>query len=130
MKVVLDTSVVIALLASDEERNVIIDVIDGYDFVCPESISPEVGNAVSAMFKRDRITLDEGIEIVEGFQKLKIQIVPLNLKRATEISHELNIYAYDAYVLECAERLKLDLVTLDSRMKEFARKLGIKVIEV
>jgi len=44
MKVILDTSVVIALIVSDEERKSVVDVIDGYDFVCPESIRPEIGN--------------------------------------------------------------------------------------
>ncbi len=130
MKVVPDTSVVIALLASDEERSMITDVIDGNELVCPESIKPEVGNAVSAMFKRGRITLEQGIEIVEGFQKMKVQIVSLNLKRAIGIGHKYKIYAYDAYVLECAKRLRSDLVTLDDRMKEVAEELKISVIEV
>ncbi len=31
MKVVLDTSVVIALLASDEERETLVKALDGYD---------------------------------------------------------------------------------------------------
>ncbi len=121
---------VIALIVSDEERKSVVDVIDGYDFVCPESIRPEIGNAVSAMFKRGRISLNEGIEITEGFQKINIQTVFLNLNRAVEISHKFNIYAYDAYVIECAERLKSPLVTLDSRMKDVAKKLGITIIEV
>jgi predicted nucleic acid-binding protein len=130
MKIVLDTSVVIALLASDEEREGLIHAIKRYNLVCPESITPEIGNAVSAMFKRGRITLAQGITIVEGFQQLAIQIVPLNLKRATEMSHQYHIYAYDAYVLECAERLNSHLVTLDDRMKEIAQKIGISLIEV
>ncbi len=72
MKVVLDTSVVIALLASDEERETLVKALDGYDFVCSHSISPEMGNAVSAMFKRGRITLTQGRAIIEGFQQLPI----------------------------------------------------------
>jgi predicted nucleic acid-binding protein len=41
-----------------------------------------------------------------------------------------NIYAYDSYVLECAERLKSDLATLDRRMKNVAGELKISIIEV
>ncbi len=129
-KVILDTSVVIAIIGSREERKSILEIIDGYDFVCPESIYLEIGNAVSAMFKRSRITLNEGIELIEGFQKTEIQTVSLNLSRAVEISHKFNIYAYDAYVIECAERLKSPLVTLDSKMKEVAENLGVTLIEV
>lgn len=130
MKVILDTSIVIALITSGKERKTIVDIIDGYDFLCSESIYPEIGNAVSAMFKRSRITLNQGIEIIEGFERIKIQTVSLNLNRAVEISHKFNIYAYDAYVVECSERLNSPLVTFDSRMKEVAKKLGITVIEV
>lgn len=130
MQVVIDTSIVIAFLVSEKERNAVVDLIDGYELVCPKTIRAEVGNAVSAMFKRKRITLTKGLEVIQGFENLTIQTVPLNLRRATELCHQFNIYAYDAYVLECAERLKLDLVTLDRRMKEIASELGITVIEV
>jgi predicted nucleic acid-binding protein len=130
MKIVLDTSVVIALLSSKKERELIIDKISGNDFICPESVIPEIGNAISAMFKRKRITLEEGIKVIKGFKGLKISFFPLNSERAVEICHEYNIYAYDAYILECAERFKLDLITLDKRMKEVAKLLNIFVIEV
>ena len=64
MKLLLDTSVVVALLASDEEQDNFLDIIAGYDYMCSESILPEIGNAVSAMFKRGRITLEQGLAIV------------------------------------------------------------------
>ncbi|GAK49409.1 hypothetical protein U14_00631 [Candidatus Moduliflexus flocculans] len=46
------------------------------------------------------------------------------------MSHAHHLYAYDAYVLECAERLHLPVATLDARMKAVAAELGIAVIEV
>ena len=116
MKLVLDTSVVVALLASDEEQDHFLDIISKYDYVCSTSIVPELGNAVSAMFKRGRINLNQGLAIVDGFSKLDIQLVDLNLTRAVEISNSYHIYAYDAYVLECAERLQIGFVTLDNKM--------------
>jgi predicted nucleic acid-binding protein len=72
----------------------------------------------------------KGIDIIERFQKMNIEIVPINLRRVTEISYEYKIYAYDAYVLEWAERLKSKLVTLDIKMREIAKKLCISVMEV
>lgn len=127
---VLDTSIVIALLSSEKERTIIIDAINGYDFICPESVIPEIGNAVSAMFKRQRIKFEDALRIIKGFKVLKIKFLPLNLSRAIEICNAYNIYAYDAYILECAESLKSDMVTLDKRMKEVAKKLNISVVEV
>lgn len=129
-KIVLDTSVVIALLASDEERPVILEKIRGTELVCSESITPEIGNAVSAMFKRQRITFEQGVAIVEGFARLPLSFVPYDLSRALELCHLHNIYAYDAYVVECAERLHLPLITLDARMMAVARTLTLPVIEV
>lgn len=82
------------------------------------------------MFKRGRITLEQGLSIVGGFSTLEIEFLDLNLTRALEISNSCNIYAYDAYVLECAERLQISLATLDNKMKEAARQLGISIIEV
>lgn len=129
-KIVLDTSVIIALLASDEERVPILERIRGIELVCSESATPEVGNAVSAMLKRQRITLEQGVAIVEGFARLPLSFVSYDLTRAVELCHLYNIYAYDAYVLECAARLHLPLMTLDVRMAEVAHTLTLPVIEV
>ncbi len=46
------------------------------------------------------------------------------------MSHQHHIYAYDAYVLECAERIAVPLVTLDDRMRDIAETIGISCIEV
>jgi predicted nucleic acid-binding protein len=130
MKIVLDTSIIIALLASDEEREPILEHIAGADWVCSESVTPEIGNAISAMFKRGRITLDQGLAMIDGFFQLEMTTMSYRLTRAIELSHTYDLYAYDAYVLECAERLNVCLITLDSRMQEVAQQLGISVIEV
>ena len=129
-KIVLDTSIVIALLASDEERAPILKKIRGKTLVCSESVTPEVGNAVSAMLKRRRITREQGVAIIDGFERLPLSLVPYNLTRAIELCHAHNIYAYDAYVLECAERLQIPLITLDERMIEVAHALVLPLIEV
>ena len=130
MDAVLDTSVIIAILSSETERTAIIEKIAGKNFICPESVIAEIGNAVSAMFKRNRITLEAGKELITAFQNLRIKLLPLNLNRSIEICDRYNIYAYDSYALECAERIKSELITLDNRMKEVAKKLNISIIEV
>lgn len=130
MEAVADTSIVIALLASEEERQHILHVAEDYELVCATSIDAEIGNAVSAMFRRRRISLEQGQAIISGFQASNFRTFPLNLSRAVEISHHCNIYAYDAYVLECAERLNAPLLTLDGGMKRAATLLNIALIEV
>ena len=125
-----DTSVIIALLTNEKEQRQLLQVLDGYELVCAASIDAEIGNAVSAMFRRGRISLSQGLAIAESFKEAQFRTLPLNLARAVEISHICGIYAYDAYVLECAERLHAPLVTLDRGMKKAAEALNLTSIEV
>ena len=46
-----------------------------------------------------------------------------------KLAIEHNIYAYDAYFLICAKSLSQPLMSLDKRMKQIARDLGINVVE-
>jgi len=40
------------------------------------------------------------------------------------------VYAYDAYVIECARLYQTPLISLDRRQRDIARGLGIEIIEV
>lgn len=46
------------------------------------------------------------------------------------LAGKLNIYAYDAYILQCAIEQNLPLISLDTNMIDFAKREGIPVIEV
>jgi predicted nucleic acid-binding protein len=46
------------------------------------------------------------------------------------LADELSLYAYDAYLLRCAAKYRLPLLTLDGRLAEAARKKKIQVLEV
>ncbi len=48
---------------------------------------------------------------------------------ALRVATDTGIYAYDAYFLECALRMRCPLVTLDRRMKTVAREIGIQIME-
>jgi len=49
MEAVADTSVIIALLTSERERQHILEIMEDYELVCAASITAEIGNAISAM---------------------------------------------------------------------------------
>jgi predicted nucleic acid-binding protein len=120
----------IALVASEEEKSIITEIIKNHKLLCSSSIYAEIGNAISAMFKRERITLVQAIEMLNNFEQLSFETVDFDLRRAIQISHQCKIYAYDAYILECAKRLNLPLITLDKLMSEQAKQLNITLIEV
>jgi predicted nucleic acid-binding protein len=59
MDIVIDTSALIAVIVAEPERNKIIEITKGNTLIGPGSIPWEIGNAFSAMFKRNRISLND-----------------------------------------------------------------------
>lgn len=130
MRIVVDTSTVIAVVAGEAEKAKLIELTKDATIVAPPSIDWEVGNAFSAMLKRSRITLEQAIEAIEVYQEISLEIVEINLKEAVRLAGKFNIYAYDAYVLQCAIEHNLPLISLDQDMIDIAKREGIQVIEV
>jgi predicted nucleic acid-binding protein len=56
--------------------------------------------------------------------------VEVELTESLELANEMSIYAYDAYLLRCAAKYRMPLITLDRRLAEAARKKKIQVLEV
>jgi len=55
---------------------------------------------------------------------------PSDLIVALKLSKQANIYAYDAYFLDCALRQRAPLLTLDRRLKASAQNLNVETMEV
>ena len=102
----------------------------GANVVAPASVHWEVGNAFSAMFKRNRISLAQSIEAINNYKQMKLRFVDIDLNEALEISHRLGLYAYDAYVLACALKLRSPLLTLDTRLAYVTPAAGIRALGV
>jgi predicted nucleic acid-binding protein len=130
MDIVVDTSALVAVIAGEPERNRIVELAKGNKLVGPGSIPWEVGNAFSAMFKRKRLTLQEAQKGLAIFERIPIRYIQPDLVRALRISKEADIYAYDAYILDCAVRCKAPLLTLDHKLMTAALHLGIETLEV
>jgi len=47
-----------------------------------------------------------------------------------QIAAELSIYAYDAYLIVCAQQVRAPLLTLDRGLARSARRVGVTVLEV
>jgi predicted nucleic acid-binding protein len=60
---------------------------------------------------------------------IPVRLVSIEIQQALELAIQFNIYAYDAYFLQCAISLSRPLLTLDKQMKQVATKLNIKVLE-
>jgi len=130
MKIVVDTSVVIAVIADEPEKTALIELTKGAVIVAPPSIKWEIGNAFSAMLKRSRVNLEQVIEAIDIYQSISLEIVDIDLKDAVRLAGKYNIYAYDAYILQCAIEHDLPLISLDRNLIDIAKRENIQVIEV
>ena len=130
MDIVIDTSALIAVIADEPERDKVIELTTGNTLIGPGSIPWEIGNAFSAMFKRNRLDFEEAKRGLEIFKSIPLRYIEPDFVHAVSISKQTKMYAYDAYFLDCALRQKAPLLTLDSRLKETAQNLKISTLEV
>ena len=130
MDVVIDTSALIAVIVAEPERNEIIEITTGNTLIGPGSIPWEIGNAFSAMFKQNRITLKEAQKGLAIFQSIPLRYVDADFYNVLKLSRDTKMYAYDAYFLDCAIRRKAPLLTLDQNLKTAAKRLNIETLEV
>jgi predicted nucleic acid-binding protein len=56
--------------------------------------------------------------------------VGVGFAQVLTIAHQTNMYAYDAYFLDCAIRHSAPLMTLDRKLLIAAKTLGIDILEV
>jgi predicted nucleic acid-binding protein len=129
MKIIADTNTFIAVALNEPEKDMIIRLTEGHDLVAPEVLPFEIGNALTAMMKRNALKADEVILAWDMVQHIPVDLRRIDIGAALNIATQYNIYAYDAYFLECARNLRSPLLTLDQQMKGIARKIGIQVME-
>lgn len=130
MNIVVDTSVIIAVIANEPEKDSLVRLTRGADLLAPHSVHWEIGNAFSAMFKRNRVTLEQALKAIQAYNKIPIRFVDVELERSLEIAETSNIYAYDAYLIRCALRFRSPLISLDKNLVNSAKRMKVKVIEV
>lgn len=130
MELITDANLFLSVLLNEPEKKRIIETTSNAELLSPEILPFEVGNALTAMYKRKRLTIAQCGEVLRQFHKIPIRLVKINLDNALSIALAKNIYAYDAYYLDIAKRLGKPLMTLDSRMRDVANTLGLKIIEV
>ena len=130
MDIVIDTSVVIAVIASEPEKDTLIRLTQGADLIAPHSVHWEIGNAFSAMLKRSRITVNQALKAIELYKRIPIRFVDVELSQSLNIADTLEIYAYDAYLIQCALKYKSPLISLDKNLVSCAKRIKARVIEV
>ena len=128
-KIVADTSVMISVITDEPSKSDVLRLTRDKEIIAPTVLQAEVGNALSRMFKRKRASLKEAIHALEVFADLPIQFQPINLLESLRLAYQLDIYAYDAYFLDCALRNGAPLITLDHGLLVAAQRVGVQAME-
>ena len=102
----------------------------GAQLLAPPSLLLEVGNALAALVRKGKLDLETAKLALRDSLKVPFRSVHIDLEWSLILSNRHRIYAYDAYMLACAERYRTPLLTLDGRLRDVARSAGIEVLEV
>ena len=129
MKITADTNTFIAVALNEPEKGKIIALTEGHDLIAPDVLPFEIGNALTAMMKKNALKKDEVESAWDIVQLIPVDLRHTNIKSALSIAIRYNLYAYDAYFLECAENLRSPLLTLDVGMQKVAQQMGITILE-
>jgi len=129
MNIISDTNIFLAVALDEPERERIVQISKGTDVIAPEILPYEIGNALSSMVMHQRLTRNEALSAQKKVSLIPVRLVGIDIDQALKLAFDFNIYAYDAYFLQCAKSLSRPLLTLDKRMMQVAVKLNIDVME-
>lgn len=130
MKIVVDTSVILAVLFGEPDRDVILSLTKDCDLVSSETLPFEIANALLRAFRRSKLSAEDAQTVLQSFGKMKVSLQAADHLSVVGLAHDHSIYAYDAFMIEVARSNNCHLFTLDKKMREVARAAGVKVLEV
>jgi predicted nucleic acid-binding protein len=130
VELVVDTSVIIAVIANEPEKPALVEQTTGATLLAPASVHWEIGNAFSAMLKRKRIRPEQARAAVQVFHTIPIRWLDIDLEEAIDLAAQLDIYAYDAYIIAAAQKQKCSVLALDGGLIHAAKVAGVPVLEV
>jgi len=83
------------------------------------------------MFRRNRLNFEEAKKGLEIFASIPLRFTATDFVNSMSLAKQTNLYAYDAYILDCASRYSAPpILTLDQKLKPIAQTLNIKIMEV
>jgi predicted nucleic acid-binding protein len=130
VEVVVDANILLAVILNEPEKRRIVNLTKDTELIVPEIMPYEICNALSSLLKRRRLNQEQAISVYNTYQFIPLRLVKSDLGKALRLAGKYNIYAYDAYYLEIAVRLKAPLLTLDKQMRNIAANLKIEIWEV
>jgi predicted nucleic acid-binding protein len=115
---------------NEKNKKDIVQLTKGANLIAPASLQWEIGNAFSAMFKRNKLKLSESKIALKYYRDIPIRFIDIDLEDSLEIADKHKIYTYDAYFISAAKNLNIPLLSLDKQLLDIAVQEGLKTIEV
>jgi len=128
MEIVADASAFLAVILNEADRTWVIERTFGCAIVSPEVLPYEIGNALIAVRRKGRMTDGEVLKAFDASQRIAVRLMPVKIYDAMKLATSFKIYVYDAFYIQCCIEARLPLISLDIRMRDVAKKLGIKVV--
>ena len=125
MKLIVDTSALLAVVLNEPERSAAIDAAQGCSLLAPSVLPFEIGNALSALSKRRLLKANQVVSAWQAFLLVPVSLCTVDMVAALGLATRNAIYAYDAYVIQCALEQRAELLTLDKRMRIAASSEGV-----
>ena len=123
---IVDANVLLRAFFSDEEQvqaqALIRDHVTGrICLIAPDLILYEMTNAVVQAVRRERITDEQGEDILTSFDGLGIKMEPVTWQQVWPLARRFDRSAYDAAYLALAKARRETLITGDLRMYNAVR---------
>lgn len=128
--VVVDTSVVLAVLLHEPERNAILKRTRGKRILVAPSLGWEVGNALVALVRRRKADAGAIERAWRSFDRIPLTFTRCDILASLRLAAETGLYAYDAYVIEAARAAGASLLTLDKKQRAVAVERGVDILEI
>jgi predicted nucleic acid-binding protein len=119
-----------AVILNEPSKPRLLEQTRDAELVSAPTLPWEVGNSLTALFKRDRIDLGQAKAALRSYRDIPVRLAEIDLEASVQLAKEHGIYAYDAYILQCARTYRTPLLSLDGPQRQVAVKLGIEVMEV
>jgi predicted nucleic acid-binding protein len=130
MNLVVDTSALLTVVLNEPERAYMITASQNCELVAPPILPFEIGNALVAMARRKRLNSQEAFAAWAIFDKFPISLSVIEIRAALKMALRHGIYAYGAYVLQCAIERRAELLSLDESLNAVAETEGATLREV
>jgi len=131
MRVVLDASAAVGAVAGDKKQFVTKMLVGTSRVIAPDLFIPEVTNGLWKYIYARALTLDEAFErfdsaltLVNRFYPVA-DLAPAALREAAAHRHP----AYDLYYVVLARREGAAILTVDGRMKDLCRAIGVPLAD-